>query len=287
MLRGFYTAAAGMISQQRRQEMLTNNLANANTPGFKADQGSLRAFPEMLITSMNTETLPVKKRYQLKGINTVGPINTGVYMQEALPKFKQGGLQETGNQTDLALVDGNLPINPETNRPGALFFQVLDANGEARYTRNGNFTINGEGYLTTTDGFYVVDTYGDPIMINGNDFMVTADGRFFEDGEDTGQQIQIAYAENPDQLVKEGNGLFRVEPVAGAQGQAQELPSAFDNPEVTFQVKQKFIERSNVDLEQTMSEMMMAYRTFEANQKIVQAYDRSLEKAVNEIGRIS
>lgn len=278
MLRGFYTAAAGMLSQQRRQEMLTNNLANANTPGFKADQGSLRAFPEMLITSMNTETLPVKKHYQIKGVNTVGPINTGVYMQEALPKFKQGDIQETGNETDLALVDGNLPVNPNTNRPGAIFFQVLDANGEPCYTRNGNFTVDGQGYLTTTDGYYVVDSFGDPIVSYGDDFTVTADGRFFEDGEDTGQQIQIAYAENPDTLVKEGNGLFR------AQGQA--LPSAIDNPDVTYQVKQKFIERSNVDLEQTMTEMMMAYRTFEANQKIVQAYDKSLEKAVNEIGRI-
>lgn len=278
MLRGFYAAAAGMISQQRRQEMLTNNLANANTPGFKADQGSLRAFPEMLMTSMNTETLPVNKRYQLKGIHTVGPINTGVYMQEALPKFKQGDIQETGNETDLAIVDGNLPANPQTNRPGAIFFQVLNANGEPRYTRNGNFTVDGQGYLTTNDGYYVVDTTGEPIVIYGDNFTVTADGRFFEDGEDTGQQIQIGYADNPDQLVKEGNGLFRAN---------QELPSAIDNPEITYQIKQKFIERSNVDAEQTMTEMMMAYRTFEANQKIVQAYDRSLEKAVNEIGRIN
>ncbi|WP_017756565.1 flagellar hook-basal body protein [Calidifontibacillus oryziterrae] len=280
MLRGFYTAAAGMISQQRRQEMLTNNLANANTPGFKEDQGSLRAFPEMLITSMNTETLPVTKRYQIKGAYTVGPINTGVYMQETQPKFRQGDIQETGNQTDIALVDVNLPINEETNRPGALFIQVLNADGEPRYTRNGNFTIDGEGYLTTNDGYYVTDTYGAPIIIYGNEFTITSDGRFFEDGEDTDQQLNIVYAENPDNLVKEGNGLFRVE------GAGQELPSAIEDPEIVFQVKQKFIERSNVDIEQTMTEMMMAYRTFEANQKILKAYDSSMEKAVNEIGRI-
>lgn len=280
MLRGFYSAAAGMISQQRRQEMLTNNLANANTPGFKADQASLRAFPEMLITSMNTDTLPVKKQFQLKGVNTVGSINTGVYMQEATPTFKQGDLQETGNQTDLALVDVNLPINEETNRPGALFYQVVNAEGEPRYTRNGNFTVDGEGYLTTTDGNYVIDTFGEPIVIYGSEFTVTTDGRFFEEGEDTGQQINIAYAENPANLVKEGNGLFRLE------DDNPELPTAIDNPDILFQVKQKFIERSNVDIEQTMSEMMMAYRTFEANQKILKAYDQSMEKAVNEIGRI-
>jgi flagellar basal-body rod protein FlgG len=180
----------------------------------------------------------------------------------------------------MALIETNLPVNPETNRPGVLFFQVLDANGEPRYTRNGNFTVDGEGYLTTTDGYYVTDTFGEPLVIYGDDFTVTADGRFFEDGEDTGQQIQIAYAEDPGQLVKEGNGLFRID------GANQDLPSALDDPEITYQVKQKFIERSNVDIEQTMTEMMAAYRSFEANQKVVQAYDKSMEKAVNEIGRI-
>lgn len=279
MLRGFYTAAAAMVAQQQRQEMLANNLANANTPGFKADQATFRSFPELLITSTAQQTLPVKNQFRLKGKYTVGPLNTGVYMQETVPKFKQGDIYETGNETDLALVEGYLPVNPETNRSGALFFQVMNAADEVRYTRNGNFTVDGQGYLTTTDGFHVLDTFGDPIVIFGDNFTVTSDGRFFEDGEDTGQQIQIAYAENPDNLVKEGNGLFRLE------GQGQ-LPSVLDHPEITYQIKQKFLERSNVDLEQTMTEMMMAYRTFEANQKVVQAYDKSMEKAVNEIGRI-
>lgn len=274
-----------MISQQRRQEMLTNNLANANTPGFKADQASMRAFPEMLITSMNTDTLPVKKRYQISGVNTVGPINTGVYMQEALPKFQQGPIQETGNQTDLALVDVNLPINEETNRPGALFYQVMNGNGEMRYTRNGNFSIDGQGLLTTNDGFYIMDTEGQPIQLVGSDFAVTADGRIQQGGTDTGQQINIAYADNPGTLVKEGNGLYRVDVLEEGQ-QPEDLPSAIGNPDVTYTIQQGFIERSNVDIEQTMTEMMMAYRTFEANQKILKAYDSSMEKAVNEIGRI-
>lgn len=61
LLRGFYTAASGMIAQQRRTEMLTNNISNANTPGFKADQSSLRAFPEMLLSSIDQKTIPTKK----------------------------------------------------------------------------------------------------------------------------------------------------------------------------------------------------------------------------------
>ncbi|WP_102348280.1 flagellar hook-basal body protein [Bacillus sp. Marseille-P3661] len=280
MLRGFYSAAAGMIAQQRRQEMLTNNLANANTPGFKEDQASLRAFPEMLITSMNTETLPVNKKFQTKGAYTVGPINTGVYLQEALPKFKQGDIRETGNQTDLALVDVNLPINEETNQQGALFFEVLNENGEPRYTRNGNFTLDGEGYLTTNEGLYVTDTAGQPIIIFGNEFTVTNDGRIFEGDEDTGQQINVAYADNPADLIKEGSGLYRLD------GENEGLPTALDNPDIAYSMKQNFVESSNVNIEQSMTGMMMAYRTFEANQRILKAYDQSMEKAVNEIGRI-
>ncbi|HBE2402087.1 TPA: hypothetical protein KL340_005365, partial [Escherichia coli] len=63
MLRGFYTAAAGMIAQQRKTDLLTNNMANSNTPGFKADQSSLRAFPELLLQRMGKQTVPVDNSF--------------------------------------------------------------------------------------------------------------------------------------------------------------------------------------------------------------------------------
>ena len=62
MFKGFYTAASGMIAQQRRTEMLTNNMANANTPGYKADQSSVRSFPEMLLSRLDYETIPVDEK---------------------------------------------------------------------------------------------------------------------------------------------------------------------------------------------------------------------------------
>ena len=97
MLRGMYGAAAGMIAQQQRQEMLTNNLANVQTAGFKADQATIRSFPNMMLKAMNTGEGPVKQN------PTIGSIATGVYMQEQVPNFKQGDLNQTGNPTDLAL----------------------------------------------------------------------------------------------------------------------------------------------------------------------------------------
>lgn len=278
MLRGFYSAAAGMLSQQRRTEMLTNNIANANTPGYKVDQGSLRAFPEMLMQRLEGEKSPAKNGGTLRTANGIGGLNTGVYMQEMTPLFKQGDIRETGLATDVALVDGYLPINPETNRPGSLFFSVQNANGDIRYTRNGNFTVDPAGYLTTNEGFHVLNEAGNRILVGGDQFEVNADGSVLIGGQ-AQTRLGIAFSENPLNLIKEGNGLYRTND--GAQ-----LPNADANPEVSYTLKQGFLEGSNVDVAQAMTEMMTAYRAFEANQKVLQAYDKSMDKAVNEIGRL-
>ncbi|MCL7747946.1 flagellar hook-basal body protein [Halalkalibacter alkaliphilus] len=271
MLRGMYGAAAGMIAQQQRQEMLTNNLANANTPGFKADQASLRAFPNMLIKAMNTQGTPGPAQ-------TIGELTTGVYLQERMPNFRQGDLMETGNNTDIALLQGIMPVT-ESGRPGALFYTIQNENGDVRYSRNGNLTVDGAGFLTTPAGHYVLGANGQPIQVGNEEFRVNEQGLVFNQAGVQVAQLNVVYAEDPMQLVKEGNGLLRFE----GEG---DLPTAIGNGAISFQLQQGFIERSNVDAQQTMTEMMSAYRSFEANQRVLQAYDQSMEKAVNEIGRI-
>ncbi|MBS4175440.1 flagellar hook-basal body protein [Bacillus sp. FJAT-49736] len=270
MLRGFYTAASGMIAQQRKTDLLTNNMANSNTPGFKVDQSSMRAFPELLLQRMNKQTVPVDNTFTIPSSSRVGAINTGVYMQEVLPKFLQGDLQATQNKTDLALQD----INPDS--ASTVFFSVQDKDGKVKYTRNGNFTLDGEGYLTTANGLYVLGRNGNRIHLNSADFSVDSSGRVSENGTQAGT-LGIAYAANPNTLIKEGDGLFRVD-------NNTVLPTA---PNTLFQVKQGYLERSNVDVSQTMTEMLSAYRSFEANQKVLQAYDHSMDKAVNEVGRVN
>lgn len=278
MLRGFYSAAAGMIAQQRRTEMLTNNIANANTPGYKADQGSMRAFPEMLMNRLEATGSLVKNGNSINTSSHIGGLNSGVYMQEMMPLFKQGDIRETGLPTDIALVNGNLPINPDTNAPGSLFFTVQNGNGDIRYTRNGNFTIDPAGYLTTNEGFYVLDEAGNRIPLQTDEFQVTADGSLIANGQ-AQTRLQIAYSDDPLALIKEGNGLYRT-------NDNNPLPNATANPAVSYSLKQGFIEGSNVDVSMAMTEMMTAYRSFEANQKILQAYDKSMDKAVNEIGKL-
>ncbi|UXH43146.1 flagellar hook-basal body protein [Rossellomorea vietnamensis] len=279
MFRGFYTVASGMLSQQRKTEMLTNNMSNANTPGYKADQASMRAFPEMLMDRMDSSSIPTEKKLSLPFNQRVGALNTGVYMQETIPSFVQGDLQETGRGLDVALLDGSMPVDEETGVRGSVFLTVEGQDGSPRYTRNGNLTVNGNGFLTTNSGFYMLDENGDRIQLESDQFTVGENGQIVVDGNAVAT-LGVGYSDNPNQLVKQGDGLFATEGNAA-------LPDAYAEDNVSFAAKQGFLERSNVDASRTMTDMMSAYRAFEANQKVLQAYDRSMEKAANEIGRVN
>lgn len=279
MFRGFYTAATGMIAQQRSTELLTNNLSNINTPGFKADQSSMRAFPDMLLSSLGDSKTPLKKGPGMGNMPIVGALNTGVYMQETLPLFSQGDVRETGLATDMAIVQGEMPVNEETGKQGAVFFTVQGADGEARLTRNGNFTVDPQGFLTTAAGYYVLDETGSRIEVESDQFKIEEDGRIISGGRESAR-LDISYSDDPQSLVHEGEGLFKAP--AG-----RELPVAFGQAGQPFVIRQGALERSNVDSARTMTDLMASYRAFEANQKVLQSYDRSMEKTVNEVGRVN
>ncbi|MCA0985491.1 flagellar hook-basal body protein [Halobacillus yeomjeoni] len=273
MLRGFYTAASGMLANQRMQETLSNNMANAYTPGYKADQGTVRSFPELLIQQMGNKSIPTSRGLKLPVHNKVGSLHTGVYMQESVSDFTQGDLKETGISTDLALIQGSVP-----DSSGMIFFNVQNEDGEMRYTRNGNFTVDGEGFLTTNQGYYVMDQNDDPIQTGGMDFSLTDTGTLRLGEREI--PLGLTYTSNSPDMVKEGNDLFR------PGEEAEPLVDARANPEINFQIRQNFLERSNVDPSRTMTEMMNTYRSFEMNQRVLKAYDESMQKAVTEIGRL-
>ncbi|RYG71615.1 flagellar hook-basal body protein [Lentibacillus lipolyticus] len=266
MLRGFYTAASGMIAQQRRQEALSNNIANANTPGYKADQPVVKAFPEMLMYRMGGKEIPTERGLQFPVREPIGSLHTGAYVQEHVPNYGQGDIRDTGNATDLALIHGAIP-----DEAGSIFFTVQNADGEVSYTRNGNFTVDGNGFLTTKQGYYVLDEAGDPIQTGGMEFDVTEQGVVQAGGQAT--PLGIVYAADANALEKQGNGLFT--------GDAGAVPAG-----AGFTVRQGALERSNVDALQAMTQMMESYRTFETNQRVLKAYDKSLGKAVTEIARL-
>lgn len=277
MFKGFYTVATGMLAQQRRTELLSNNLANANTPGFKADQSSIRSFPDMLLSSVGKTNASASQQAGTQYMSQIGALNTGVYMQETLPNYVQGQIYSTNFTTDMALIDGNLPQN-EDGGTGSIFFRLEYPEGGEAYTRNGNFTLDGQGYLVNAQGLYVLSDDGQRIQLQNDDFQLSQDGAIYVNNQQVGR-IGVSYAANPNILQKQDNGLLRLQDDG-------ELPTAYGTDGVNFTLSQNYLEGSNVDSSRTMTDLMTAYRAFEANQKVLQAYDRSMEKAVNEIGKI-
>ncbi|HEY0827952.1 MAG TPA: flagellar hook-basal body protein [Bacilli bacterium] len=300
MLRGLYSAAAGMITQQRKHDTATNNISNVNTPGFKGSNMISRAFPEMLISIVNGGGASSK---------FIGRLNSGVLSEENIPNFMQGDLQMTDNPTDFALIS-NLQTNPPSvfdvsgklvtedgvtvYRPQA-FFALSGEDGEERFTRNGKFTVDSEGTLVNGSGLKVLGVDGNPILppLPMSEIKITNTGQFLNanngqpvlDRNNNPIALRISRVENPNKLVSEGNGTFRLEdPESTAT--AINFSNIEDLNNEGVQVHQGFIEQSNVNTAQATIDIMSALRAYESNQKVVQYYDRSMDKAVNEVGRI-
>jgi len=288
MLRGLYTAAAGMMTQQRRHDTVTNNISNLNTPGYKQVNAVGRSFPEMLLHLTGVEGDKPRK---------IGAVNTGVFAEESLSVHIQGDLYSTGRSADFAIrsdlqvpgvqfdgsgkaVDenGNVVFQPQA------FFTLQARDGNIRFTRNGSFTVDQEGYLVANDGSYVLGADNNPIQFpqgtSIDRLTLTGDLRFVDDlGADTGAQLLVTVIENPNRLVNEGYGKFRL----NDEDAGLARPLAADD---RVEVRQGHLERSNVDAAQAMVDLMSALRAYESNQRVIQFYDQSLNKAVNEVGKV-
>lgn len=294
MLRGLYTAAAGMMTQQRIHDTVTQNISNINTNGYKQVNTVARSFPEMLLSVVGGDT---------KTSTPIGKLNTGVFAEESLPSFSEGDVHETGKGTDFALISSLGLQNPATGqdyafdasgksvqedgtvvyRPQA-FFTVRDQNGNERYTRDGSFHVNGQtGELTTADGYEVLGADGNPVIVQGSVDQMRVDGQgniVYGDGT-PGPQLMISIAAQPNQLSRDGNGVFEA-PDAQAAGITRFQAGSGQ----AVEIRQGSLEGSNVDSAQSMVDLMAAQRAYEANQQVIQYYDRSMDKAVNDVGRV-
>lgn len=285
MIRGLYSAASGLISQQRRHDTITNNIANIETAGYKQNTAALRSFNEMLlsITGVNGQ----ERR-------SIGTWTGNVFAEESLTYHLQGDLTETNNRNDFAILS-NIAVddlvfdqsgkavraNGEVVFQPQAYFTVQNAQGEIRYTRGGQFSVTSEGYLTTSTGDHILGTNNEPIVLPAgvslDELTLTSDRRLVTSaGTDTGIQLLISRIDNPNGLVREGDGNFKL--VEGTAAPITNLDAV--------EVRQGYIENSNVDVLQSSVDLMAAFRAYEANQKIVQYYDATLQKTANDIGRI-
>ncbi len=295
MIRGLNTAASGMFSLERKQEALANNLANAQTAGYKKDDTALQAFPKLFmdrISNLNgSGTAAASGTAQVSGHSVpIGVLTTGVLAQERIPSFTQGPLVQTDQPLDIAINDQDIPtqlINGRQVKPTAMFAVQL-SDGTVGYTRNGKFDLDANGNLVTSEGYRVLGANHQPVQIppgvQKEDLYINQNGQIITHPDDPARtqfagEIGIAIVQNPMDLRRMGANVYQ---------SATPAPFIQDpgntNPGVTL--NQGSIEQSNVDTGQTISDMMMTVRGYESNQKVISAYDTSLQQLYS-VGKIN
>ena len=257
MVRGLYTAYTGMINQQKRLDTVTNNLANASTTGFKREGLTSKSFDQMLTVKLNDLSVP----YLNEGI---GKMSLGVKIGENYTDYSQGSFKETGNTYDLALAGNGFFTISYTDKKG---------NTSEKYTRDGEFTMDSEGYLRTLEGDYVQGEGGNiMIPVETSEVSIRDNGDIYADGEYV-DSLRIVDFEDYNNIEKFGENLYNV--VDGAT-----------ETESTAAVKQGYLEMSNINVVKEMVEVITISRAYESNQKLIQTEDDMLDKSVNQVGKV-
>ena len=282
MVRGVYTGASGMIAQQERLDVVANNLANVDKPGFKRDTATFKAFPEMMAARTEDDGVVIFPLGSTDIRPYVGRMGTGVEVNEVFTEWEQGSLRETGNQLDIALSDKG-------------FFTIETPHGE-RYTRNGSFLIDKDNYLVTKHGYKVMGENG-YIQIKTNNYVIDEEGRVsvnrrYQNNDDFVQMTQnewkdeeildtlkIVRFENERYLKKEGESFWVDTQISGPAYIAQK---GIDRPKVLS----RFLEMSNVNPINEMVRMIEVQRAYELNSKSIATHDTLIGRVVNEVGRV-
>jgi len=263
MVRGLYTAWTGMVNEQKRLDVISNNMANADTTGYKKQGVTSQSFDDEFTLRIHDNNQYNMTR---KGI---GHMNPGVKIGETYHDFSQGSFRETGNPYDLALGGEGFFAIQTTNKQGVT---------TTKYTRDGSFTVTKEGDLVTKDGDYVLDTNGNRIRIPGaqtaTDVSIDSQGNIMVNNQRIAT-LRIATFQNPQALLLYGENMYDATAAAGLQ-----------NGNGNATVHQGFLEMSNTNVIEEMVDMITITRAYEAGQKMIQTVDESLQKAVNEIGKV-
>ena len=249
-----YMAATGALAYESRLQMISNNLANVNTVGFKKDLGRFRAF-ELSVADVNNE-LPVSWQQS----------QAPEYWMEysTYTDFSSGDKKKTENPFDLALT-------------GRGFFCVKTPDG-IRYTRRGDFTVNSDEVLVSHEGYPVMG-HGGEIQIklskpsgDMREFSVSEDGFVTVDGSQV-DRLRIVDFTNSSGLEKAGHNLYRAV-----------NPRTLEDMDEDFKVSQGFLEMSNVEVIKMMTEMIEVLRGYESYQKTMRSIDDMNAKLINDVG---
>lgn len=266
MVKGLYTAHTGMVNEMKRLDILANNLANADTTAYKKEGTTSRTFAdEMSLRIKDSSNMGIPKK--------LGDITYGVHLGQVYTDYSTGNFKVTDNTTDFA-IDGNGFF--------AVAFTDKQGNTSVKYTRDGAFTVNKEGYLVTKDGDYVLNATGamngDPgqnnyIRLDPNAAItVNKLGYVMQNNQIVGT-IGMVDVDNYDYLEKYGENLYNLLP-----GGNQIATDA--------NIEQGTLETSNVNVVNEMVNMITIQRAYEAGQKVITSIDGTLDRAVNNVGKV-
>lgn len=257
MVKGLYTAATGMVNEQRRVDVVANNLANSSTTAYKAEGSTSEAFYDVLAYKIKDTSEPFAAR-------KLGAMNLGVKIGETYTDYSEGSFITTNNDYDMAL-----------SGKGFFAIEFTSKNGEVstKYTRAGDFIVNTKGELVNKNGDYVLDANGQHIIL---DPIVKPtmglDGTIYQNGNAVAT-IQVTDFEDYNYLKKYGENYY--DAIEGATPVASQAT-----------VYNGMLEASNVQTVKEMVNLINYQRAYETNQKMIQAHNETLDTAVNDLGKL-
>lgn len=258
MVKGLYTASTGMMNEQRRVDILTNNLANSATTGYKKEGSTSQSFKDVFGYKIKDTSEPgVVKR--------LGAMSPGVKIGETYTDYSQGAVHETGNTFNLALSGKGFFAVEFTNKSGET---------SVKYTRDGTFMVNVNGDVVNTNGDYLLDANGSHIRVDPvAEYSVDRDGTIRDTAGAEIATVGVTDFEDYNYLEKYGENYYNL--LDGGN----EIPA-------TAQIYSGYLESSNVQVVQEMVDLISFTRAYETNQKMIQTFDSTLDTAVNTVGRV-
>ncbi|KAA0748689.1 flagellar basal-body rod protein FlgG [Bacillus sp. AY3-1] len=257
-MNGLYIGSMGMMNYMQRINVHSNNVANAQTTGFKAE-------------NMTSKVFDVQDTYRRGdgAVTNIGSTDYAVVPAATHVNLVQGNIQMTNSDTDFFLDDGTA---------GTASFFVTSKNNETFLTRDGSFTLNSDRYLQTTSGAFVMGENNERIRIpEGAKVAVQADGTLYDavtQNNIARLQTKTVGADANNRLVQRENKSFTL-----AEGNIADLPNG------TGIVKNHMLENSNVDMTKEMADLMTDQKMIQASQRVMTSFDKIYEKEANEILR--
>ena len=252
MVRGFYAAASGALSQQKSINVISNNIANATTPGYKSQMTVGLSFGEHMVSRINGSE---GGSGQSIGTGTDMKIINSDYMN-----LTQGSLETTGRSVDLGI-------------SGEGYFLIKDDNSAEMITKNGQFAMDKDGFLVLPGVGFVMNESKGKIKLNSTEFSVDSAGNI-TDSKGLKEKLFIGKPSETSTFVKVGAGVLT----------SNEAFTQVDGKSTA--IAQGCLEKSNVDMAVEMTRIIAAQGNFQSCTQILKIYDRINEITANQIGRI-